>query len=244
MAFWTTNPSPVLPGLSLTTSPGVAWWCLTGKCWKHFQATLRAELSGGCQMEPASSNYYYYLLIIHLTNVQSNLTLLKGTLWVENRRPCLEDSVYSPGADTSFWREKFFLSQCRKRWTPGHLKSASSAPPLSTLTLQALLSLVIWCRDGLLSLPCSFLKSCPTWHKGPSLAFLSGFLGALQGAGRISPWIWNLVLQLKGGGKSWSCRSALCIFMIMSKEGVKISSINKQWQIEWLRGDTKRKDLF
>lgn len=87
------QPLRCAAGLSPMAGAAAARRCLMAS------AASITERSSGCQMEPPSS-YYYYLLIMHLSNVQSNLKLLKCTLQMEKRRPFLEGCVYSLGIDT------------------------------------------------------------------------------------------------------------------------------------------------
>lgn len=55
----------------------------------------------------------------------------------------------------------------------------------------------------LLSLPCSSTNHVPCVQGMPHWLFFLDSLGACRGVGRICPWIWNLVLQVKGGGRCW-----------------------------------------
>lgn len=90
------QPLRCAAGLSPMAGAAAARWCLMAS------AASITERSSRRQMEPPSSYYYYYLLIMHLSNVQSNLKLLKCTLEMEKRRPFLEGCVYSLGIDTFF----------------------------------------------------------------------------------------------------------------------------------------------
>lgn len=116
--------------------------------------------------------------------------------------------------------------------------------PLSTLTLQALLS---YMAHGGGSETAEFAlllyKSCPTCIRDPHWLFFLDSLVACRGAGRICHWIWDLVWQLEGGGRCWSCRSPLCIWTCFLGACPKKKKY-EQLFIEWLRGDKEREKAF